>query len=295
MEITETYCTSILTRTSGYLKGVCSHSLNPYIGCGYGNSSCGEGCYVRFNQWLLRGREWGGFVDVKVNADKIYCKTAQAERRWAVRRGIPFAIFFSSSTDPWQPVERRFRITRRVLNAMLQEAPDILILQTHSSMVLEDMERIIALDRLCDLRIHLSIEGDRDNLPGLPPPPCSVDQRIRLVKEFASRGITTVVCMSPLYPLIDPNHFFSRLAESGASAVVIDHFIEGDGTQDGSRTQRTRLPFAIKAVDEEAVELSYREKVAAIARDYLPVGISTSGFAGVYSSRLVPTAEGKQL
>ena len=35
MEITETHCTSILTRASGYLKEVCSHSLNPYIGCGY--------------------------------------------------------------------------------------------------------------------------------------------------------------------------------------------------------------------------------------------------------------------
>ena len=96
-----------------------------------------------------------------------------------------------------------------------------------------------------------------------------------------------MVCMSPLYPLRDPDCFFSRLVESGASAVVIDHFIEGDGTQYGSRTQRTGLPLAIKSFDEQAVKFSYREKVAAIARNYLPVGISTSGFAGVYSSRLV--------
>ena len=291
MEITKTYCTSILTRTSGYLREVCSHSLNPYIGCGYGNSSCGEGCYVQFNQWLLRGRKWGDFVDVKINADKVYYKTAQAERRWAVRRGVPFSIFFSSSTDPWQPIERKFRVTRRVLNAMLEEVPDMLILQTHSSMILEDMECVVALDRLCDLRVHLSIEGDQDSLPGLPPPPCSVNQRINLVKEFALRGVTVVVCMSPLYPMRDPDCFFSRIAESGASAVVIDHFIEGDGTQDGSRTQRTLLPLAIKSFDKKALELSYREKVAAIARNYLPVGISAPGFAGVYSSKVVSIAE----
>ncbi len=290
MEITKTYCTSILTRTSGYLREVCSHSLNPYIGCGYGNSSCGEGCYVQFNQWLLRGRKWGDFVDVKINADKVYYKTAQAERRWAVRRGVPFSIFFSSSTDPWQPIERKFRVTRRVLNAMLEEVPDMLILQTHSSMILEDIECIVALDRLCELRVHLSIEGDQDSLPGLPPPPCSVNQRINLVKEFSSRGVTVVVCMSPLYPMRDPDCFFSRIAESGASAVVIDHFIEGDGTQDGSRTQRTLLPLAIKSFDEQALELSYREKVAAIARNYLPVGISAPGFAGVYSSKVVSIA-----
>ena len=283
MKITETECISILTRTSGYLKEVCSHSLNPYIGCGYGNSSCGEGCYVRFNQWLNRGREWGRFVDVKVNADEVYLNTAKVERRWAIQRGMPFSIFLSSSTDPWQPIERKFRVTRRVLGAMFEETPDVLILQTHSSMIEEDVEHIISLSCKCDLRVHLSIEGDRDHLPGLSPPPCSVDERIRLVKEFASRGINIVVCMSPLYPLIDPDHFFSRLAKSGASAVVIDHFIEGDGTQDGSRTRRTRLPQAIATVDEQALELSYRDKVAAIAMNYLPVGISSSGFAGVYS------------
>jgi DNA repair photolyase len=174
---------------------------------------------------------------------------------------------------------------------MLEKVPDILILQTHSSMILEDMECVVALDRLCDFRVHLSIEGDQDSLPGLPPPPCSVDQRIKLVKEFALRGIKVVVCMSPLYPLRDPDYFFSRITESGASAVVIDHFIEGDGTQDGSRTKRTRLPLAIKSFDEQALELSYREKVAAIARNYLPVGISAPGFAGVYSSKVVSIAE----
>ena len=75
--------------------------------------------------------------------------------------------------------------------------------------------------------------------------------------------------------------FRSRLAGSGASAVVIDHFIGGDGTQDGSRTRRTRLPLAMKSFDSQALELSYREKIATIARNYLPVGISAPGFAGV--------------
>jgi DNA repair photolyase len=283
MKVTKTYCTSILTRTSGYLRKVSSHTLNPYIGCGYGNSSCGEGCYVQFNQWLLRGRKWGSFVDIKLNADIVYSKTAQIERRWALQKGVPFSIFFSSSTDPWQPVERKYRITRRVLNAMLEEVPDELILQTHSLSILEDVESIVTLNKLCDLRVHISIEGDQDILPGLPPPPCSVNQRINLLKKFASRGLKVVVCMSPLYPLRDPGSFFYRIAESGATAVVIDHFIEGDGTQDGSRTGRTGLPLAIKSLNEQALKLSYREKVANIAKNYLPVGISAAGFAGVYS------------
>jgi len=285
MKITKTYCNSILTRSTGYLRGVSSHSLNPYIGCGFGSSSCGEGCYVQFNQWINRGREWGKFVDVKVNADEVYLRTVKAEKRWAARRRIPFSIFFSSSTDPWQPIERKFRITRRVLHSMLEEAPDVLILQTHSSMIMEDLELIVALSKQCALRVHLTIEGDKDSLPGLPPPPCSVEKRISIAKELASTGVTVVICMSPLYPLLDPSYFFSRLVESGVSAVVIDHFIKGDGTQNGSRTRRTKLPIAIAAFDKHAEKLSYREKIANIAARYLPVGVSSSGFAGHYAFR----------
>ncbi len=276
MEITETHCTSILTRASGYLKEVCSHSLNPYIGCGYGKSSCGEGCYVRFNQWLNRGREWGRFVDVKVNADEVYLSTAQTERRWAARRGTSFSIFFSSSTDPWQPIERKFRVTRRVLDAMLEETPDVLILQTHSSGITEDIDRIISLSQRCDLRVHLSIEGDQDSLPGLPPSPCSVDERIRRVREFASQGIKTVVCMSPLYPLTNPDIFFKRIAESGASAVVIDHFIEGDGTQDGSRT---RCTLRIKTLTDRIYSCTHQT-----CKIYIVFTVTQSYWEGITNS-----------
>ena len=88
---------------------------------------------------------------------------------------------------------------------MLKKAPDVLILQTHSSMIMEDLELIVALSKQCTLRGHLTIEGDKDSLPGLPPPPCSVEKRISIAKELVSMGITVVICMSPLYPLFDPS------------------------------------------------------------------------------------------
>lgn len=283
MEITETACKSILTRTSGYLRPVCTHSLNPYAGCGFGRSSCGEGCYVRFNPWLTKGRTWGRFVDVKINAAEVYLKTAPAERSWAEKRSRRFSIFFSSSTDPWQPVEQKFRVSRGVLRAMISEPPDGLILQTHSVNLLDDLESIKVLSGLCDLRAHVSIEGDVERLPGLPPPPCSLEDRIRMLRELTGQGVRTVACLSPLYPLQAPERFFALLAETGIEAVVIDHFIFGDGTPDGSRTLKTKLPHAMAQMDASSVNLSYRDSVAAIARRFLPVGVSVSGFAGIYS------------
>ena len=53
----------ILTRTSGYLRDVTSHSLQPYRGCSFGNALCGAGCYVRASPWVTRGEAWGSFLE----------------------------------------------------------------------------------------------------------------------------------------------------------------------------------------------------------------------------------------
>ncbi|MBT5550121.1 MAG: hypothetical protein HOJ79_06530 [Nitrospina sp.] len=281
MQINLIQSKTLLTRSSGYLKEVCSHSLNPYGGCGYGLSSCGEGCYVRFNPWLTQGREWGKFVDVKINAGELYLRSIEKEKNWAHKRSIPFTIFMSSSTDPWQPAEKKYRVTRSVLQAMTTCPPDTLILQTHSSNILDDQALLLKLD--CSLRIHISIEGDRNRLPGLPLPPCSVEKRISALEQLSALGLKTVACLSPLYPLEDPHKFFNRLKNAGASAVIIDHFIEGDGTTEGSRTLKTRLPLAMSQIREDSIHLPYRTHIANIARNYLPVGISSQGFAGHYT------------
>ena len=71
-----------------------------------------------------------------------------------------------------------------------------------------------------------------------------------------------------------------------ADAVVIDHFIGGDGSQDGARTQRTRLPSAMEQLRPGSSRLAYRDEIVAAARAVLPgrVGISRAGFAGDYGA-----------
>ena len=283
MEVSEVQCKSILTRSGGYLREVCSHSVNPYIGCGFGRSACGAGCYVRHNAWLTKGRNWGSFVEVKANAPEVYMHTYKAEQRWAHRRDQPFCIFFSSSTEPWQPIEKKYRITRCLLEAMRMHPPDELILQTHAVAMRDDLSLVAALSRQCRLRVHVSIESDIDRLPGLPPPPTTVQARIDLLRQLRSAGIVAVACLSPLYPMQNPDAFFERLAGAGVDAVVIDHFIEGDGTPEGSRTWKTDLPRAMQTVSADSTALEYRDRIAAVAQKYLPVGISASGFAGHYS------------
>ena len=110
---------SILTRTSGYLKTVSSHSLQPYVGCSFGQSLCGVGCYVQHNIFVTKDKPWGGFLVAKTNAAELYSAHADRERRWAHRRGGDFCVFMSSATDPFVPHDRQFRITEEGFQILL--------------------------------------------------------------------------------------------------------------------------------------------------------------------------------
>ena len=281
MTVTETTIDKILTRTGGFLDTVASHSLQPYCGCALGNSLCGVGCYVRHNGNLLRGRAWGSFVEARINAAESYRRQFEAERNWARGRKKNFAIFLSSSTEPFQPAERRYRITRSVLEAMVDLPPDELIVQTHLPQVTDYLDLYPALAAKTRLRFHISIESDRDGLPGLPPPGSTVARRMEAAARLKAAGLRTVITVAPLLPIADPPAFFSRLAQA-ADAVVIDHFIFGDGSSNGCRTDRTPLPRAMAQVEPQSVTLEYREKIVAIARRIMPgrVGVNIDGFAG---------------
>lgn len=272
---------SILTRSSGYLKSVCSHSLQPYRGCTFGASLCGVGCYVRHNPFVTRGAEWGRFLEVRKNAASAYLAQCDRESRWARSSRERFSVFMSSATDPFVPHEKRFSITRDVLAAMIEKPPDELILQTHSDRVTSYLDMYRDLSTCCNLRIHISIESDRDRLPGLPPPASSVARRFEAAALLREAGIYVVITVAPLLPIKDPGSFLGRIADC-ADAVVIDHFIGGDGSAGGSRTLRTALPEAMADVDPASVELAYRDSIVAMAMERMPgrVGVGIDGFAG---------------
>ena len=224
LTVSEKTAKSILTRTTGFLETVCSHSLQPYRGCSFGNALCGVGCYVRHNGFLTRGAAWGSFLEGRLNAPELYRTQVQAERTWARKKRGRFAVFMSSSTDPFVPQERRFQLTRRVLEAMLDVPPDELIVQTHSHRVTDYMDLYPDLSRCTDLRFHLSIESDRDRLPGLPPPASSVDRRFEAARALKAAGLRVVITVSPLLPIDDPQTFFERIIR----AAVLNRSVSGE-------------------------------------------------------------------
>ena len=200
MQVTVTEIGNILTRTSGFLRTVSSHSVQPYRGCAFGNALCGVGCYVRHNGHVTRGRAWGSFLEVRANAAASYRAGVARERRWARRTRGVFSIFLSSSTEPFLPQEARYGVTRGLLCAMVEEPPDLLILQTHSHLVTACLDLCRELRWRCRLRVHLSIETDIEQFPGLPPHASSVERRLKAARTLHEAGIETVVTVAPLLP-----------------------------------------------------------------------------------------------
>jgi hypothetical protein len=108
-----------------------------------------------------------------------------------------------------------------------------------------------------------------------------VQDRLDAAGALRAHGMRVVVTCSPLLPIADPRIFFGRVGAS-ADAVVLDHFIGGDGSPAGSRTLRTALPEAMAAVDVTSTALEYRDRMVAVAREVMPgrVGVGVDGFAG---------------
>jgi len=281
IEITTVTVSSILTRTSGFLSTVAPHSLQPYRGCTFGNSLCGVGCYVQHNAFLTRGRRWGSFLEARINAAELYVRHQETERQWARKNFGQFGIFMSSSTDPFVPQEDCFKVTRSILEAMMCQPPDFLIIQTHTHRVVKYLDLYPELARRCELRFHISIESDIERLPGLPPPASTIARRLGAAYTLRATGLRVVITVSPLFPIENPQSFFERIA-AVADAAVIDHFIEGDGTPNGSRTLKTPLPGAMRGVLAESVHLEYRNRIVEIARQVMPgrIGVCVDGFAG---------------
>ena len=122
MGIKEVKCKTALSKSN--LPGL-DYSLNPYRGCMH---NCAY-CYVP-NVLRINREEWGKFVEVKINIQNVLSKEVKTKKQGIV--GI------STVTDPYQPIEKRNKITRFCLEQLLKYDFPISI-QTKSSLVLKDI------------------------------------------------------------------------------------------------------------------------------------------------------------
>lgn len=179
---------TLLNKGSGFLSGY-SHTLNPYTGCTFGCSYC----YVRrMPVSSFRKEEWGTWADIKQGAAELLEKElTRAKKKGRV------TIFMSSSTDPYQPIEHRERITRSLLEVMSVNQPDFLLVQTRSPLVQRDID---LLGRLKDrVRVSVTVETDREDIRRrFAPEAPSIQGRLHTLKVLSEAGIPVQAAVAPI-------------------------------------------------------------------------------------------------
>jgi DNA repair photolyase len=235
---------SILTPTGGFLGAGFTHTLNVYQGCAFARSLCGTFCYAQHNNWITRGRPWqlyGAKRDVR-DAYRRDFDRLKHPRQGAPR---PLKIYMSSSTDPYIPQELRLRLTQALLEEMTDRAPDVLVIQSHNTLIERDLPLIRAIAERSVLWVSLTVETDMDPVPGLPRHASAPARRLATLGLFRQHGIKTQATLSPLLPLADPEGF-ARQLDRACDRVIVDHYLIGDGSPGGLRTRRTRFPALLE-------------------------------------------------
>ena len=191
-------------------------ALSPYRGCGHG---C-RYCYVRDYPQPVPGAsgavhdpaDWGSWAVPKLNAPELL---------WSQRHRLHGqSVFMASATDPYQPLEREFRLTRGCLEVLLQCPTTRVIVHTRSPLVLQDLELLKAFGPR--LSVGFSIPTDDDTVRQVVEPKApAIPSRWAAVERLTRAGIPVTVAVAPLMPVFNPAAFARRAVASGARGAWV--------------------------------------------------------------------------
>ena len=255
----EVTCRSALNRVAGMPF---SWTLNPYRGCTHGCHYCFARRYhAQFE--LSAGDEFASVILVKTNLVSVLRRELD---RPAWRREL---VAVGTATDPYQPIEGHYRLTRGAL-AALAAARTPAGLVTKGPMVVRDVDLLQELSRRAGVTVYVSVPSvDEDAWQRLEPGTAHPLQRLRAVRTLVDAGIRAGVLMAPIVPGITSDR--DRLAET--IKAVADHGARFVGANLLYLKGGTRTHF-LEFLAREYPELAgtYEELFAGDA-SYLPDGL----------------------
>lgn len=204
----ETTCKTALSKSG--LPGL-DYSLNPYTGCEHGCIYCYAPSVLHYG-----GPEpWGSFVTAKTNIPVVLEKE--------LRRSKPGVVGISTVTDPYQPAERRLKLTRSCLEVLVAKGFPVCI-QTKSALVVRDLD---ILRDFADKEAGMTITALDDEASALLEPGASLPrERLEALQQLADGGIPVWAFVGPLVPgFVDGDRLADILAQvkaAGASRVLVD-------------------------------------------------------------------------
>lgn len=182
MKIREVEAKTILNKS-----GLTDYCVNPYMGCSFACSYC-------YAQLIIRKfhpkETWGGYVDVKINAPELLEKEIAT-----AKRGV---VMLSTVIDPYQPLEKKYQLTRRCLQILLRRQFPITIL-TRSPLVTRDID-LFKQFKECTVGVSITTDDDKiKNLFEPLTPPFAA--RIETLKRLQTAGLRTYAFIGPILPM----------------------------------------------------------------------------------------------
>jgi DNA repair photolyase len=205
--ITEIECRSLLNKSA-----LADYCINPYVGCQHACKYCYAESYTR--RFTSHTEAWGQFVDVKINAPSVLARE--------IKRKNKGTVYISSLTDAYQPLERKYELTRKLLEILLRHQFPISI-QTKSALVLRDLDLIRKFD---NREVGFTITALNNEISELfEPASSSVAEKLSAIKQLKENGVRTFVFFGPILPyLSDQNlkEYLQQIVSAGADYIYVD-------------------------------------------------------------------------
>ncbi|MEQ9105249.1 MAG: PA0069 family radical SAM protein [Rhodothermales bacterium] len=210
-------------------------SLNPYRGCEHGCVYC----YARPGHEYLgysAGLDFETHIMVKHDAAHLLAETFERPS-WK-----PAVVALSGATDPYQPAERRLRITRQCLEVFLRyRNPVALITKNH--LVTRDIDLLAEMARLDIVHVNVSVTSLRDDVTaGMEPRTSRPARRLDAIRELTEAGIRCGVMVAPVIPGLTDEEVPAILAAAREAGAVRASWIP------------VRLPGAVEPIFREWLE-----------------------------------------
>ena len=240
--VTEERAKSIITRNDSPDIPF-TQSINPYRGCEHGCVYC----YARPSHAYLNlspGLDFETRLFAKVNA-------AELLRAELAKPGYRCdAISLGTNTDPYQPIEREYRITRSILEVLAEHDHPVAIV-TKNAMVERDIDLLAPMAQRRLARVYLSIATlDHEVSRPMEPRTSAPRRRLEAIRRLAAAGIPTGVVVAPVVPFLtdhDIEHVLEAAADAGAAYA--DYVL-------------LRLPFEVKTLFEDWLDARFPLKAA---------------------------------
>jgi DNA repair photolyase len=220
-------------------------SLNPYRGCEHGCVYC----FARSSHAYL-GLSPGLDFETRLFSKPDAPERLESEFRRPGYRVSPLAL--GANTDPYQPVEKRLRLTRRILEVLAEHQHPFTI-ATKSELVLRDLDILTSMARRRLAAVLVSLTTlDPDLARRMEPRAPTPSRRVRVMRELAGAGVPVSVLASPMIPGLNDAEM-ERILEASAEAGA-----------HAARYILIRLPREVKDLFAEWLETEYPDRASRV-------------------------------